>query len=84
VLSRQVITTTLVQAFSRRARQCICAYHALHDQQQTGTDSATDSKITVPLIEKLVKKFKTHCAVIDFDNRFVAATVKMEEGEDAN
>jgi hypothetical protein len=56
----------------------------LHDQQQTGTDSVTDSKITVPLIEKLVKKFKTHRAVIDFDNRFVAATVKMEEREDAN
>jgi hypothetical protein len=56
----------------------------LHDQQQTGTDSATDSKITVPLIEKLVKKFKTHHAVIDFDNRFVATMVKMEEGEDAN
>jgi hypothetical protein len=83
-LSRQVITTTLAWAFSRRARQYICTYHALHDQQQTGTDSATDSKITAPLIEKLVKKFKTHRAVIDFDNRFVAAMVKMEEGEDAN
>jgi ribosomal protein L17 len=83
-LSRQVITTTLVRAFSRRARQYICAYHALHDQQQTGTELATDSKITAPLIEKLVKKFKTHRAVIDFDNRFVATMVKMEEGEDAN
>jgi hypothetical protein len=57
-LSRQVITTTLVQAFSRRARQYICAYHALHDQQQTGTDLVTDSKITAPLIEKLSKSLK--------------------------
>jgi hypothetical protein len=48
----------------------------LHYQQQTGTDLVTDSKITAPLIEKLVKKFKTHRAVIDFDNRFVAVTVK--------
>ncbi len=30
------------------------------------------------LVEKLVKKFKTHCAGIDFDNRFVVAIVKME------
>jgi hypothetical protein len=33
---------------------------------------------------KTFKKFKTHRTVIDFDNRFVAASVKMEEGEDAN
>ncbi len=30
------------------------------------------------LIEKLVKKFKTHHAVVDFDNRFVVAIVKTE------
>jgi hypothetical protein len=31
------------------------------------------------LFEKLVKKFKTHRAVINFDNRFVVAIVKMEQ-----
>jgi hypothetical protein len=84
-LSREVITTKLVRAFSRRARQYICAYHALHDQQQqssSGTTCEDDNKITAPLIEKLVKKFKTHRAVIDFDNRFVSAIVKMEEDDD--
>jgi hypothetical protein len=55
-LSRQVITTTLVWAFSRTVRQYICAFHALHDQQQTGTDLVTDSKITVLLIEKTCQK----------------------------
>jgi hypothetical protein len=77
-LSREVVTTELVRAFSRRARQYICAYHALHEQQQSSKDAATE-EITAPLIEKLVKKFKTHRAVIDFDNKFVTATVKMEE-----
>jgi len=33
----------------------------------------------VHIIKKLVQKFKSHRAVIDFDNRFVAAQVKMEE-----
>jgi hypothetical protein len=31
------------------------------------------------LVEKLVKKLKTHRAVIDFDKRFVVAIVKMEQ-----
>ena len=78
-LSREVVTTKLVRAFSRKAWQYICAYHALHEQQHSSNVSASESKITAPLIEKLVKQFKTHRAVIDFDNRFVAATVKMEE-----
>jgi hypothetical protein len=34
-------------------------------------------------MKKLVKQFKTHHAVIDFDNCFVAMMVKMVEGEDA-
>jgi hypothetical protein len=55
----------------------------LHEQQQSGTDSITDRKITALLIEKVVKKCNTHCAVIDFDNRFVTAMVKMEIGEEA-
>jgi hypothetical protein len=50
----------------------------LHDQQQSSSDAATE-EITAPLIEKLIKKFKTHCAVIDFDNKFITATVKMED-----
>jgi hypothetical protein len=63
----------LVIDFSRRARQYICAHHALHEQQHSSNDSTSKSKITAPLIEKLVKQFKTHQAAIDFDNRFVAA-----------
>ncbi len=31
------------------------------------------------LVEKLVKKIYTHNAVIDFDNRFVVAIVKMKQ-----
>jgi hypothetical protein len=57
----------------------------LHDQQQQSSSRTTcedNNTITAPLIEKLVKKFKTHRAVIDFDNRFVSAIVKMEEDDD--
>jgi hypothetical protein len=50
----------------------------LHKQQQSSKDAATE-EITAPLIEKLVKKIKTHRAVIDFDDKFITATVKMEE-----
>jgi ribosome-associated toxin RatA of RatAB toxin-antitoxin module len=78
-LSREVVMTKLVHAFSWRAWQYICAYHALHEQQHSSNDSTSESKITVPLIEKLVKWYITHWAVIDFHNRFVAATVKIEE-----
>ncbi len=77
-LSREVVMTELVRAFSRWARQYICAYHALHEQQKSSSDAATE-EITAPLIEKLVKKIKTHHALIDFDNKFVTATVKEEE-----
>jgi len=77
-LSRDVITTDLVRAFSRRARRYICAYHAWHEQQRTG-NTTQESAISQHLVEKLVKKFKTHRAVIDFDNRFVVAIVKMEQ-----
>jgi hypothetical protein len=43
----------------------------------------TDNKITALLVEKLVQKLKAHCAVIDFDNYFLMAKVKMEEREEA-
>ncbi len=77
-LSREVVTTKLVRAFSQRARQYICTYHALYEQHSSNV-SASESKITAPLIEKLVKQFKTHRAAIDFDNKFVAAMEDMEE-----
>ena len=56
-LSREVVTTELVRAFSRQARQYICAYHALHEQQKSSSNAATE-EITALLIEKLVKKSK--------------------------
>ncbi len=56
-LSREVVTKSLVQEFSRWARPHICAYHALHEQQQSSSYSATE-EITAPLIEKLKKKSK--------------------------
>ncbi len=52
--------------------------HFQDGQDNTFVLAATE-EITATLIEKIVKKFKTHHAVIDFDNKFVTATVKMEE-----
>jgi hypothetical protein len=53
--------------------------HAFHEQQHSSNNSARRSKITAPIIEKLVKQFKTQHAVTDFDNIFVSMMVKMEE-----
>jgi hypothetical protein len=80
-LSREHLTKELIRAFSRRARQYICAYQAWHQQSSSNSNEITGDQngISAHIIEKLIKKFKTHRAVIDFDNRFVAVQVKMEE-----
>jgi len=40
--------------------------------------------LTLPLIERLVKRFKTHRAAIDFDAGFVNGFVRELKGESAN
>jgi hypothetical protein len=40
--------------------------------------------LTLPLIERLVKSFKTHRAAIDFDAGFLNGFVKVLQGEGTN
>ncbi len=61
----------------------VCAFHEEHGNTFVLTmpcmSSSIQATITAPLIEKVVKQFKTHRAVIDFDNRFIAVMVKMKK-----
>jgi hypothetical protein len=79
--SREILTTKTVRKLSRRARAYICAYYSLYESKCRGDDMTT---LTLPLIERLVKRFKTHRAAIDFDAGFVNGFVRELKGESAN
>jgi hypothetical protein len=73
-----MLTTKTVRKLSRWARAYICAYYALYESKCMGDDIPT---LTLPLIEHLVKAFKTHrAAIIDFDSCFVNGFVPKVEG----
>ena len=55
----------------------ICAYYALYESKCNGDDTPI---LTLPLIERLVKAFKTHRAAIDFDSGFMNGFVPKIEG----
>ena len=68
VASRDVLRTETVRKISRRARAYICANNSLYESKNKGD---TTIKLTLPLIERLVKACKTHRAAFDFDASFV-------------
>ena len=67
VTSRDILKTSTIRKLSRRARAYICAYYSLYESQNRGDTT----KLTLPLIERVVKAFKTHRAALDFDAGFV-------------
>ncbi len=70
--SRDILTTKTVRKLSRRARAYICAYFAVYkNKENSGGDDNTTPALTLQLIERLVKAFKTHRAAVDFDAGFV-------------
>jgi hypothetical protein len=85
-LSQDVLTTERIRAFSKRAREFICAYHVIHQEARSRenttaqVDVTTDQNVAVPVkIEALAKQFKTHRCALDFDHGFVrAAIIKTE------
>ena len=92
-MSRDVLTTDCLCKFSKRAREYICAYQTLrqqqrqHEQEQqaentisNATTTAEDDTFATPVkIEKLVKMFKTHRCALDFVQGFIDATfVELE------
>jgi hypothetical protein len=77
--SKDILATKTVRKLSRRARAYICAYYTLYESKCKGDDD-TPETLTLPLIERLVKAFKTHRAAIDFDAAFVNGFVPKIEG----
>ena len=73
-LLRDILTTKTVRKLSRRARAYICAYYSLYESKHNRDDTST---LTLPLIERLVKAFKTHRAAIDFDAGFMNGFVPV-------
>jgi len=69
--------TKTVHKLSRQARAYICTYYSLYESNRNGDDTST---LTLPLIERLVKAFKTHRAAIDFDAGFVNRFLPKMEG----
>ena len=67
VTSRDILKTATIRKLSRRARAYICAYYSIYESQNKGDTT----KLTLPLIERVVKAFKTHRAALDFDAGFV-------------
>jgi signal transduction protein with GAF and PtsI domain len=65
-ISRDILTTEVVRKLSKRARAYICAYYILHQRQQ---------QVDLPLIDRLMKIFKTHRAALDFDAGFVESVI---------
>ena len=62
-----------------------CAYYTLH-QQNLANNCETDNRpaaLTLPLIERLMKAFKTHRAAVDFDAGFVNSVVSAAIENDA-
>jgi hypothetical protein len=83
--SRDILTTAIVRKLSRRARSYICAYYTLH-QQNLANNCENDNRpaaLTLPLIERLMKAFKTHRAAVDFDAGFVNSVVSAAIENDA-
>ena len=73
--NREVLKTEVVQKLSKQARAYICAYFILHQRQQNNKNALT---LTLPLIDHLMKIFKTHQAAMDFDAGFVQSVVPTE------
>ncbi|KAI2496293.1 hypothetical protein MHU86_18205 [Fragilaria crotonensis] len=77
--SRDILRTETVRKLSRRARAYICAYYSLYESKNKKNTDGTPPALTLPLIERLVKAFKTHRAAIDFDAGFVNGFVPQLE-----
>ena len=71
--SLAVLSKLTVRKCARRARQYIQAYYVIEVLKQGDEDGGENGidKVTLPMIEKLTKDFKTHRSAIDFDGKFI-------------
>ena len=79
-LSREnILKTEQIRMFSQWAHHYICVYHKLWQQQQQNDANSEPadndgSNGTLSInVEKLMKKFKMHRCVLDFDHTFCKA-----------
>ncbi|KAI2490938.1 hypothetical protein MHU86_23626 [Fragilaria crotonensis] len=84
-------TTVLTKERAARARAYICTYYYLERETNNideiaenvpGIAAAAKQQLLYKKIEQLMKRFKTHRCALDFDIRFVLATLK--EGNEDN
>ena len=78
IFSRQTISSSAARKFSRRARQYVCAYHVLHNQE----NKEDEDKLSISLVEleKVMLKFKTHRCALDYDFAFIEGEVMNSRG----
>ena len=69
-LTAERVTVDRICRFSRRAIRHIASYHANHHGENDGI-KLVDKKISLKMIEKTIKVFKTHRAAIDSDTKFI-------------
>ncbi len=90
-----VLTRERVSKFAARARAYICTYYHLSHREEDDATASDESlfagapsfhtsqkqQLLYKEIERLMKQFKTHrCRALDFDQRFVKAELREEEG----
>jgi hypothetical protein len=73
--SRDILQTATVRKLSRRARAYICAYYSINESKNN--DNVDTPTLTLPLIERLVKAFKTHRAALGFVNSHEKGVFQM-------
>jgi hypothetical protein len=71
--------------FSRQAREYMIAYHTLgnhkvDEKDETKGNTHNNPLMSVYLIEKIIKQYKTHRSAADFDTGFVNNIVKGMKG----
>jgi hypothetical protein len=73
--SESVLTIERRHLFSKRARQYMLAYGILDSSDESGSSEVVDDekkpRMTVFLIEKIVKQYKSHRSAADFDPGFI-------------
>ena len=73
VLSRDHLNVVKISKYAWRARSYILAYYVLDNE--LGRDSALYAELkgenTLPKIENLQRRFRTHRCALDFDYNFV-------------
>jgi hypothetical protein len=72
-IAKDVLRKERVRLFSKRAREYICAYIVLSQEEgKQNEDDAVNHCAAVPVkIEQLTKDFKMHRCALDFDKGFI-------------